>query len=225
MKRSIFTALATTALLLGIERSACAQTGTEVRDRSQFSARAENVPVVTVPTAPAAPKRLPVFGVMADVGVPDGLIGSLTIRPWRWLRVSAGGGSNGIGRGWRTGVTFLPLGSGPSASFEYGRYQDGDANALAGKLGLGRSPMLERVGYEYVNAHLGLDFGSRHFVFFLHGGVTMLRGQIHNLGASIPASTTGDGGVTGTTEVVVRQDPNAKVVGPSVKLGLVVYIM
>jgi FtsZ-interacting cell division protein YlmF len=73
-----------------------------------------------------------------------------------------------------------------------------------------------------MNAHLGLDLGSRRCVFFIHGGITMLRGQIHNLDASIPATNADN--TSGTTEVVVRQDPNAKAVGPSLKLGLIVYI-
>jgi hypothetical protein len=184
----------------------------------------ENLSVVIAPAAPSSPKRLPVFGAMVDVGVPDGLIGSLTIRPRNWVRLSAGGGTNSISRGWRTGITLLPFGAGPSASLEYGRYQDGDGNALAKALGLDSSPVLERVGYQYMNAHLGLDFGSRRFVFFLHGGVTTLRGQIHNLNALIPAPTTRDTSVPGTTQVVVPQDPSARAVGPSVKLGLIVYI-
>jgi hypothetical protein len=161
---------------------------------------------------------------MVDVGVPDGLIGSLTIRPRKWVRVSGGGGSNGISSGWRAGITFLPFGAGPSASLEYGQYQDGDANAMAKTFGFASSPVLQRVGYQYMNAHLGLDFGTRRFVFFIHGGVTMLRGQIHNLDALMPAPPAGDGSATGTTEVVVRRDPNAKAVGPSVKLGLIVYV-
>jgi hypothetical protein len=162
------------------------------------------------------------LGLMADVGVPDGIIGSLAIRPWSWVRFCAGGGTNGISSGWRTGLTLLPFGAGPSASLEYGRYQDGDANALAKKLiggGFDGSPLLDRVGYEYMNAHLGLDFGFRRFVVFLHGGVTILRGQVHNLNAA-----TAGAGVTGSTEVAVQQDPTAKAVGPSVKLGLLVYI-
>ena len=216
MQRTISAILATTALLVGISRPADAQTAETIR---------ENLPVVTVPLVPAPPKRLPIFGAMVDLGLPDGLIASLTIRPWRWVRLSGGGGSNSISWGWRTGISLLPFGSGPSASLEYGRYQDGDANALAKKLGYGRSPVLEKVGYEYMNAHLGLDFGSRRFVFFLHGGVTMLRGQIHNLNASISAPTASGASATGTTQVVVAQDPSARVVGPSVKLGLIVYIM
>jgi hypothetical protein len=179
---------------------------------------------VAATAVPVSPKRLPIFGLMADVGVPDGFIGSLAIRPWKWLRFCAGGGSNSISYGWRTGITLLPFGQGPSASLEYGGYLDGDANAMAKTLGYGSSPVLQRVGYQYTNAHLGLDFGSRRFVFFLHGGVSVLWGQIHNLNAVIPAPTASDASVTGTTQLVVPQDPNARVVTPSVKLGFVVYV-
>jgi FtsZ-interacting cell division protein YlmF len=75
-----------------------------------------------------------------------------------------------------------------------------------------------------MNAHLGLDFGSRRVVFFLHGGITFVRGQIHNVDAAIRDATAQDPTVSGTTEVVVRQDPSVKAVGSSVKLGLIVYI-
>jgi hypothetical protein len=187
----------------------------------------ENVPVITVPAAPPSPVRLPIFGLMADVGVPDGLIGSLAIRPWSWVRLSGGGGTNSISSGWRAGITFLPFAAGPSASFEYGRYQDGNANPLAKKIiggGFDGSPLLERVGYQYFNAHLGLDFGSRRVVFFVHGGLTVIRGRIHNVDAAIRQSTANNTTVAGTTEVVVPQEPTVKAVGSSVKLGLILYI-
>jgi hypothetical protein len=188
----------------------------------QKSKQDENLPVVFATAPRPSSKRLPIFGVMADVGLPDGLIGSLTARPWSWVRLSAGGGTNFISSGWRAGITVLPFSAGPSASFEYGRYQDGDANAMARRFGFGGSPVLERVGYQYMNAHLGLDFGLRRCVFFIHGGVTMLSGQIHNLDAAISAPNPNSN--NSTTEVVVRQDPSAKAVGPSLKLGLIVYI-
>jgi len=186
-----------------------------------------NAPIITVPAAPPSPVRLPIFGVMADVGIPDGLIGSLTVRPWSWVRVAGGGGSNGISSGWRTGITLLPFGAGPSASFEYGQYQEGNANPLAKKIIGGSfdgSPLLQRVGYDYMNLHLGLDFGSRRFVFFLHGGMSILRGHIHNVDAAIRGATAHDTSVAGTTEVTVRQDPSVKAVGSSVKLGFILYI-
>jgi hypothetical protein len=206
------------ALLLGVVQPAQAWENYE---------QGENVPVVTVPAAPASHDRLPIFGLMADVGVPDGLIGSLTIRPWSWIRLAGGGGSNGISRGWRGGLTLLPFGAGPTASVEYGRYQDGDANPLAKKF-IGSSfdgnPLLERVGYEYFNAHVGLDFGSRRVVFFVHAGLTMMRGKIHNVDAAIRNTTSSSGTGMGTTEVTVPQDPTVKAKGTSIKLGLIVYI-
>ena len=186
-----------------------------------------NVPVITVPAAPPSPERLPIFGVMADVGVPDGLIGSLAIRPWKWVRLCGGGGTNSISSGWRAGITLLPFAAGPSASFEYGGYQDGNANPLAKKIiggGFDGSPLLQRIGYQYMNVHLGLDFGSRRVVFFIHGGLTVIRGHIHNVDAAIRESTAHDSSVAGTTEVVVPQEPTVKAVGSSVKLGLIVYI-
>jgi hypothetical protein len=181
--------------------------------------RRDRVPsqVTTVQATPVSLKSLPILGVMADVGVPDGLIVSAVYRPWEWMRLSAGGGTNSISAGWRAGITLLPLGAGPSASVEYGRYLDGNANALA-KLFMGSdftgSSALDRIGYEYLNANLGLDFGFRDFVFFLHGGITMIRGQLHNLGS---------GDSTSKTEIIVPHDPNFKASGPSAKLGLIVY--
>ncbi len=139
MRRTISTALATAALLFAIPRPAAAQAA---------EATPENLPMVAAPAPKPASKRLPIFGVMADMGLPDGLIGSLTVRPWRWARLSAGGGTNFISGGWRAGITLLPFSAGPSASFEYGRYQDGDANPMAKKFGYGGSPALERVGYQ-----------------------------------------------------------------------------
>jgi hypothetical protein len=62
MHRTVSAMLATTALLVGISRPADAQTAETIR---------ENLPVVTVPVVPAPPKRLPVFGAMVDVGLPD----------------------------------------------------------------------------------------------------------------------------------------------------------
>ena len=206
------------ALLFGSTRAAWAWEDYE---------KGENAPVVTVPAAPPSPKRLPYFGMMADVGVPDGLIGSVVARPWKWLRLAGGGGSNGISRGWRTGVALLPWAAGPSASVELGHYQDGNANSLARKVIGGSfdgSPLLERVGYDYLNAHLGLDFGSRRVVFFVHGGATFLRGEIHNVEAAIRNATSQGADGSGTTEVVVPKEPTVKAVGSSVKLGLIVYI-
>ena len=61
----------------------------------------------TIESALAAKRaeRWPVVGVMADVGVPDGAIGSLVVRPWQWFRVYGGAGSNSVSKGWRGGFS------------------------------------------------------------------------------------------------------------------------
>ena len=172
-------------------------------------------------TSPAPSRHLPFLGGTVDAGLPDGLMGSFTFRPLSWMRASLGAGSNGISAGFRGGLTLLPFGFGPSATLEYGRYLEGNANNLS-KSVLGKSsPLLDRVGYHFANAHLGVDIGFRRCVFFIHGGVSVVRGRIHNLDSVIPATASSNG----TTQVSVRSDPHAQAVGPSLKLGLVVYII
>lgn len=191
---------------------------------AQRASAEEAVTVAATAKAPPA-KRLPLLGLMADVGVPDGAIGSLVVRPARWFRGYVGGGSNSISRGWRGGFSLLPFGAGPSASLEYGHYQDGDANGLARSLvgnQVDASPMLKQIGYDYANAHVGLDFGGKHVVFFLHGGVSMVWAQIHNVNAALHSDT---GGTSSTTVVQVGQDPKIKVFGSSFKAGLIVFLM
>lgn len=214
------------SLPLAVVSAACASASLQAWAWEDYE-QGEAALQVTVPAAPPSPDRLPIFGIMADVGVPDGLIGSLAVRPWSWLRFSGGGGTNTISKGWRTGLTLLPFAAGPTATLEYGRYTEGNANPLAKKFigsSFDGSPLLERVGYEYFNAHLGLDFGSRRVVFFVHGGVTLLRSRIRNVEAAVRESTGKTTGTTGATEVTVGEDPRVKAIGTSVKLGLIVYI-
>jgi hypothetical protein len=166
-------------------------------------------------------ERWPVLGVMADVGLPDGAIGSLVVRPWQWFRVYAGAGSNSVSKGWRGGLSLLPFGAGPSLSLEYGHYSDGDANGLVRRLMSGDfsgSPLLEKVGYDYANLHAGLDFGGKYVTFFIHGGVSMVWAQLHNLNQTIGSSGS-------NTVIQVNQDPKIKATGSSLKLGLIVYLM
>jgi hypothetical protein len=187
--------------------------------RADVSATVTGVPVLT-------PKALPRFGVMADAGLPDGANASLVFRPSSWLRAHAGGGSNMISKGVRAGVTLLPFGSGPSATLEAGHYFDGDANGLARKFAGSsfQSALLERVGYDYANAHLGLDFGSRRATFYIHGGMSYVRARIHNVDSVLAAEAVANGADSGTTEVSVKQDPIVRAWFPSVKLGLIVYL-
>jgi len=163
----------------------------------------------------------PVVGAMVDVGVPDGLIGSLVVRPWKWFRVAGGAGSNSVSKGWRGGLSLIPFGAGPSLSVEYGRYGQGDANGLARSMAGGQfsgSQLLEKLEYDYANAHAGLEFGGRYFTFFVHGGVSMVRAQLHSAGGTL--SNTGS-----DTVVQVSQDPKVKAFGSSLKVGLILFLL
>jgi hypothetical protein len=186
--------------------------------------------MVSVPAAPEkkGEPRLPIFGVAGDVGVPDGAVASLIVRPFSWLRLQGGLGANGVSTCWRGGLTLLPFRAGPSLSLDYGRYSEGNANGLARKFvgsDFDGSPLLERVGYEFGNLHLGLDFGSRRLVFFIHGGYSFVRGQVYNVQTAVSDSTSSNASSdSGTTVVAVHSDPAVKARGTSVKLGLIVYI-
>jgi hypothetical protein len=185
------------------------------------SAYAQDQNTIEAALAAKRAERWPVFGVMADVGVPDGAIGSLVVRPWQWFRVYGGGGSNSVSKGWRGGFSLLPFGAGPSASLEYGHYSDGDANGLVRRMASGQfkdSPLLDKVGYDYANAHVGLDFGGKHVIFFVHGGVSMLWAQLHGVNDALGSSGS-------STVVTVNQDPKIKVTGSSLKIGLIVFLM
>ncbi len=188
-------------------------------------ARAQVAETVSTPASAQEPAPLPVVGVMVDAGLPDGANGSLVVRPFSWLRAHGGGGTNMISKGIRVGATWLPFGSGPSATIEAGHYFDGNANGLAQRFAGSTfsSALLERVGYDYANAHLGLDFGSRRAVFYIHGGMSYIRADIHNFDSVVASKASSNGG-NGSTEISVNQDPTVRAWFPSVKLGLIVYL-
>jgi len=166
-------------------------------------------------------ERWPLCGAMVDVGVPDGLIGSLVVRPWKWVRVYGGGGSNSVSKGWRTGLALIPFGAGPSVAVEYGSFGQGDANGLVRSMTGGSfegSPLLEKLSYTYANAHAGLEFGGKWFTFFVHGGVSMVWAQLHGSGGTL-ANTGAD------TVVQVSSEPKIKAFGSSLKVGLIVFLL
>jgi hypothetical protein len=162
----------------------------------------------------------PLVGLMADVGLPDGAIGSLVVRPWQWLRFYGGGGTNSVSRGFRGGLSLLPFGAGPSLTVEYGHYGEGNANGVVKRVmnQWNGSPLLDRVGYDYANAHVGLDFGGKRVIFFVHGGISRVWAEVHNLNAALGDSNSG-------TVIRVGQDPKVQVTGSSLKVGLIVFLI
>jgi hypothetical protein len=168
-------------------------------------------------------KPLPVLGLAVDGGIPDGATVSAMYRPFSWVRGEVGMGYNMISKGARAGLTLLPFGAGPSATLEAGHFFEGDANGVARSIagaGFKDSAMLQRVGYDFANAHLGLDFGTRRVVFFIHGGMSYIRAQVHNVNEQLSSSMSSTSGTT----VSFNQDPTVRVVAPSAKLGFIFYI-
>ena len=174
---------------------------------------------VAATAAPVSPR----IGAMADVGLPDGATASIVVRPIRALRLHAGVSHNMISLGERVGLTWVPLSwwASPTLSVEYGHYAEGNANPLARTV-IGdatfKSAILERVGYDYANAHLGLELGRKWFTFYIHGGMSRITGTVHNISAETMT------GAEGTTTVTFSKDPSLKLWGPSARIGFVVYL-
>ena len=159
------------------------------------------------------------LGAMVDLGAPDILGASILINPWPWLRLHIGGSTNAVSGGIRGGITYVPFDYWvtPSVTVEAGHFFEGNANWITRKFGF-ESAVLDRVGYTYANAHLGLEFGSRNsFQFFVHGGFSILRTKIRNL-QDVVREETGDSSVD-------FKDPTLRYIGPSAKLGFVFYLI
>jgi hypothetical protein len=174
--------------------------------------------------APARPSRaLPALGITADVGVPDGLIAALTVRPSSWIRLHAGAGTNTAAPAVRGGVTLSPFGVGPTLSLEVGHAGPGNVNDLL-RTFFGVQPsvaaLFERMSYTYGNAHLGLEFGRKWFTFFLRGGLSYTRATLMEADDALQAQSD----PSRRTTVTLYRDPILRATIPSAKLGFVVYL-
>lgn len=173
-------------------------------------------------TRRATAETIPRIGAMADVGVPDGASVSIVYRPIRMVRTYAGVSHNMISLGERVGVTITPSWwASPTLTVEYGHYAEGNANPVV-RMATGddtfSSAVLERIGYDYANARVGLELGRKWFTFYLHAGISRITGQVHNLSAEAMSESTG------TTTISFPHDPNVRLWTPSVSLGFVVYL-
>ena len=119
------------------------------------------------------------FGVMTDLGLPDGLVASFAYRPHRMIAGHAGLGHNSNSPGVRAGVAFSPIqfAVAPYLALDAGHYFEAETadwmRSAAEKAGLD-DKTLERVGYSYVNGHLGLRLGSRSAAFTLQFGLSYI---------------------------------------------------
>jgi len=166
----------------------------------------------------------PTFGVSTDVGVPDGAMASIVVRPLPFIRAHAGAGYNAISTGFRAGATLcLPFWISPTASLSYGRYAEGDANPLARMVTGDPSThheMLEKVGYQFADGYLGLQFGRERVSFQIEAGYSRINGKIRNLDSMMDSEAAD----ASSSSVTIKQDPNVTVWSLSARIGLTVYV-
>ena len=161
------------------------------------------------------------LGVTVDAGVPDGAAASIVYRPISRVRLHAGATHNMVTTGARAGVTLSPLRTwfSPTLNLDVGSYPEGDANPLARMISGDssfQSAMLERVGYRYANAHLGLEFGRERATFYIHGGASYIATQVHGLDAMAD---------DGSTSVTFTEDPKVRLLTVSARIGLIIYFL
>ena len=166
------------AALLGAAPSAHAQTPSPTSPQPPATVQAAPPPAVE--TAPPQPLEspLPMFGLMVDVGAPDGIGVAGVVRPLDWLRLNGGVLTNTVGFGLRAGASFAPFRFvvTPSLNVDVGHYFPADYNRLVERFGGdagSAQAMLKDAGYTFGSASLGLEVGSqRGFSFFLRAGLS-----------------------------------------------------
>lgn len=173
-------------------------------------------------TPPPAAESLPRFGLMLDAGLPDGAVISAVFRPVEPVRFTLGGAYNVAGFGVRGGIGWIPFrwAVSPTLNVEAGHYFDADltwivdeGNGVPQEVG----PLLERVGYSYASAQLGLEIGSPSGISLsVRAGISYLWTVIHGVTQSIDAAG-------GTNAIVEVSDPRLRATLPSLKVGLLYY--
>jgi len=144
----------------------------------------------------------------------------ISYRPWQRLRLHVAAGTNSVSLGVRAGVVVVPFGVGPSISLEAGHYFDGDANRTASALAgsdYQRNAMAERLGYDFANAHLGLELGSEPLAFYVRGGVSYLHAKLHQVNEAL-------GEASDDTSFAFYGEPRITAWLPSFKVGFILYL-
>ena len=117
--------------------------------------------------------------------IKDGAAVGVTVKPkLNWLRLDLAGTYNGIAPGVRAGATWdvFNFGITPSLTLEGGHTWEGKIP------GVDKSP---DIGLNYLNFHLGAEFGNRNrWRFFIHGGPSYVSVRTDNFQNTV---TVGDG--------------------------------
>lgn len=143
-----------------------------------------------------APWSAPPIGVQLDVGVPDGIGASLVYTPGRYLRLSVGGLSNGVGAGVRAGAALIAF---PTSIFRPLLGIDGGWTA-GGQLAWlpqllddeATRTAISGLSIGFVNAQLGFELGSKHVAFTLRAGLSYVE-------ARAPSQSYSSGGTSTVT--------------------------
>lgn len=161
----------------------------------------------------------PNFGLQIDAGVPAGAAAAFVFRPWYLVRLNAGVAYDALAVGVKGGITLVPFHWGvvPTLGLEGGHFWQGDAT----KFGTASDPVvntiLKSVGYDYLSADIGIEFGSQNrFVFYVRGGVTQLYPSTSNFQAALQAANVG--------KTIQASDPTLRARGPSARLGFILYL-
>jgi hypothetical protein len=158
--------------------------------------------------------RTRLFGIQGDLGAPDGAALGLVVSPGLyWLKLVPSITTNGLGIGWRAGVTLDPVwfAIGPSLTFEYGRYKTLDLS-FTGK-------DLPDLTYEYVNLQGGLEIGSPNvFRFFIHAGPSWVWASTRDLPEWMKRQNVFEG--TSTTLDSMSEVKAQAVILPTIKIGV-----
>lgn len=139
---------------------------------------------ITRRVEPPSSREHPLLGVQLDVGFPDGVGASFMVMPADWLRLQVGGSWNGASRGVRFGLVALLFPSffksvRPTVSLESGYAFDTDSQWLVSMVqDDALKAALSKVSVLHGGGHLGLEFGSKYFSFFLRGGVSYVDVQL-----------------------------------------------
>ena len=186
---------------------------------------AEAPPTPPAPECQCAKPRRPTrWGLTLDGGFPDAAGVGVLYRPWTWLRLEAGGTTTVYAsHGYRVGVSLVPFHFPitPALTLNYGRALEADWNPMLARFGASDpdlEPVFRRFGYQYVDAHLGLEIGApRRFVFFVRAGLTQLWTTVHGLTDAARSA------IDDASRSVTISDTKIAMRVPSFKLGFLVY--
>jgi hypothetical protein len=169
-------------------------------------------------SAPRAARRA--FGLGLDVGAPDGVYANLALVPADWLRLQAALGTNTASLAYRGGVSFIPVGWGPSFTAEVGHCNLAPTNSVIREIFAAPQwvgPYVQELGYTYGNAHLGFDWVAGRVTLFLHAGYSYILGTVHAPNAVVVDKTN-------NTTVTIAEDGKVTASTLSAKLGLVIML-